>query len=222
MYVKSPPDSPNEGNLCVKGRYGWPYVYSEERLSKPLIRKDGALQEVEWNEALSFVAENSKRIKDASGASSLAALGSERLTNEEAYVFNRFVRTVMETPHLDHAGGFGYRALVDGIGPALGYPAGTNSIREIRNSQVIVLLGADLTETHPVAKNEVIIATARNRAKSHCYRFRSDQAHRSSGSVSYSAPPGIEHLIANAMLKCILDKELFDKTALDLKADGSG
>ena len=90
----------------------------------------------------------------------------------------------METPHLDHAGGFGYRALVDGIGPALGYPAGTNSIREIRNAQVIVLLGADLTETHPVAKNEVIIATARNRARVIVIDSDSDQAHGSSGSVS--------------------------------------
>ncbi len=219
VYVSSPPDSPNEGNLCVKGRYGWPYVYSEERLAKPLIRKGGSLQEVEWNEALSFVADNMTRIKGASGASSLAALGSERLTNEEAYVFNRFVRTVMETPHLDHAGGFVYRALVDGIGPSLGYPAGTNSIREIRNSQVIVLIGTDLTETHPVAKNEVINATARNRARVVVIDSVRTKLTDRPG-LYLLAPPGSEHLIANAMLKWIIDKELFDKTALDLKAEG--
>ena len=133
VYVKSPADSHNEGNLCVKGRYGWPYIYSEQRLTKPLIRKNGSLQEVEWNEALSFVAEGFNKIKNVSGATALAALGSERLTNEDAYVFNRFVRTVMGTPHLDHAGGFAYRALVEAVEPALGYPAGTNAIREIRN-----------------------------------------------------------------------------------------
>ena len=101
----------------------------------------------------------------AAGPSGLAALGSARLTNEEAYVFNRFVRTVLETPNLDHAGGYAYRALTDGIGRVLGFPAGTNSIRDIRHANVIVLFGADLTESHPVAKNEVILAHGRNRAQ---------------------------------------------------------
>jgi predicted molibdopterin-dependent oxidoreductase YjgC len=184
-----------------------------------LIRKDGSLQEVEWNEALSFVANGLTGIKNASGASSLAALGSERLTNEEAYVFNRFVRTVMETPHLDHAGGVGYRALIDGLRPSLGYPAGTNSIREIRNSQVIVLIGADLTETHPVAKNEVINATARNRARVIVIdSIRTKLTDRPG--LYLLAPPGSEHLLANAMLKWIVDQGLFDRTALNLRVEG--
>jgi predicted molibdopterin-dependent oxidoreductase YjgC len=219
VYVKSPEDSPNQGSLCVKGRYGWPYVYSEQRLSKPLIRKDGALREVEWNEALSFVADGFKRIKDSSGPLSLAALGSARLTNEEAYVFNRFVRTILGTPHLDHAGGLAYRALLSVVQPALGYPAGTNTIREIRNSQVIVLLGADLTETHPVAKNEAIIATASRKAKVIVIDSVRTKVSQRQG-IFLPCPPGGEHLIANAMLKYILDQELFDKKALELKADG--
>ncbi|HTY23546.1 MAG TPA: molybdopterin-dependent oxidoreductase [Desulfomonilaceae bacterium] len=219
VYVKSPLNSHNDGNLCVKGRYGWPYIYSEHRLTKPLIRKGGSLQEVEWNEALSFVAEGFNKIKDASGAMSLAALGSERLTNEDAYVLNRFVRTVMGTPHLDHAGGFAYRALIEAVEPSLGYPAGTNSITEIRNSQVIVLFGADLTETHPVAKNEVIVATARHKAKTIVVDSIRTKLARRSG-LYLHCPQGSEHLIANAMLKWIIDQCLFDKTALALKADG--
>lgn len=219
VYVTSPAHSPNEGNLCVKGRYGWPYIYSQERLVKPLIRKDGALQEVAWNEALSFVAENLKKIKAASGGASLAALGSERLTNEEAYVFNRFVRTVMETPHIDHAGGYAYRALIDGLGKALGYPASTNSIREIRDAKVILLLGSDLTETHPVAKNEVISATARNRARAIVVDSIRTKITDRPGLFLF-VPPGTEHLIANAMLKHIIDQELFDKSALTSKAEG--
>jgi formate dehydrogenase (NADP+) alpha subunit len=219
VYVNSPPDCPNEGNLCVKGRYGWPYVYSQQRLTKPLIRKNGALQEVDWNEALSFVAEGFKKIKASAGSNSLAALGSGRFTNEEAYVFNRFVRTVLETPHLDHSGGIGYRALLDGLGAALGYPAGTNSIREIRNAQVILLLGADLTETHPVAKNEVIIASQRHRARTIVVDGIRTKLTERPG-LFLQAPPGYEHLIANAMLKWILDEGLFDKDALALRAEG--
>lgn len=219
VYVSSPPHSPNEGNLCVKGRYGWPYVYSQEKLTKPLIRKDGALREVDWNEALSFVADGFKKIQASAGPNTLAALGSGRLTNEEAYVFNRFVRTVLETPHLDHSGGIGYRALLDGVGASLGYPAGTNSIREIRNSQVILLLGADLTETHPVAKNEVIVATHRHRARAIVVDGIKTKLTERPG-LFLQTPPGYEHLIANAMLKYILDEGLYDKDALAQRAEG--
>jgi len=219
VAVSSPADSHNEGNLCVKGRYGWPYAYSEQRLKKPLIRKDGSLQEVEWNEALSFVAEQLMAIKGSSGPGSLAALGSERLTNEEAYVFNRFARTVMETPHLDHAGGYGYRALVDGLGSALGFPASTNSITEIREADVILLLAADLTETHPVAKNEAIMATSRHKGELIVIDAVKTKLTGRRG-THLMCKPGTEHFVAFAMIKEIIDKELFDRKALDLRADG--
>jgi predicted molibdopterin-dependent oxidoreductase YjgC len=195
-------------------------VYSEKRLSKPLVRKDGAQQTVGWDEALGFVADKLKSIKAASGASSLAALGSERLTNEEAYVFNRFVRTVLETPNLDHSGGFAYRALVDGIGQAFGYAAGTNAIREIRNADVVLLLGSDLTETHPVAKNEVVLASGRRKAKVIVVDSIRTKLTDRRPSLFLHILPGTEHLVANAMLKYILDEGLFDKAALDLKAEG--
>lgn len=219
VWVTSPPDSHNDGNLCVKGRYGWPYVFSTERLTTPLIRKGGTLTPVDWNEALTYVAQRFNRIKSASGAESLAALGSERLTNEEAYVFGRFVRTVLGTPHLDHSGGYGYRGLVDGLMPALGYPASPNSIKELKAADVIVLLGADLYETHPVAKNDVIIASNKREAKIIVIdSIRTKLADRAR--ISLLVPPGCEHLVAYAMLKVVIDEGLFDRAALDLRADG--
>lgn len=219
VWVSSPPGSHNEGNLCVKGRYGWPYVYSENRVTKPQLRKDGALAEVDWNEALTFVGERFNEIKKAHGAGSIAALGSERLTNEEAYVFNRFVRTVLETPHLDHSGGYGYRGLVDGLKPVLGYPASTNSLTEIKKAEVIVLLGADLTESHPVAKNEVISAWKRSESTVVVIDSMKTRLTKAPGAYLLTRP-GTEHLIAYAMLQEIIDKELFDRKALDLRADG--
>jgi predicted molibdopterin-dependent oxidoreductase YjgC len=220
VYVDSPHGSPNEGNLCVKGRYGWPYVYSEERLDKPLIRKNGTLEEVDWNEALSFVAEGLMKAKASSGPAGLGALGSARLTNEEAYVFNRFVRTVMETPNLDHSGGCAYLPVTEALWPSLGYPAGTNSVREIRNADVVLLFGADLTESHPVAKNEVIMANGRNRAKPIVVDAIQTKLTDCMGSMFLHVAPGTEYLIANGMLKWIIDQDLVDKKALDLRADG--
>ncbi|MCA1961575.1 MAG: molybdopterin-dependent oxidoreductase [Desulfomonile sp.] len=219
VWVTSPPDSHNDGNLCVKGRYGWPYVFSPERLTSPLIRKNGVLTQVDWNEALTYVAEQFNRIKNASGSESLAALGSERLTNEEAYVFGRFVRTVLGTPHLDHEGGYGYRGLVDGLMPSLGYPASPNSIKELKGADVIVLLGADLYETHPVAKNDVIVAASRREAKLIVIdSMRTKLAEKARINIFVS--PGCEHLVAYAMLKEIINSGLVDRAALDLRAEG--
>lgn len=219
VWVSSPADSHNEGNLCVKGRYGWPYVYSDERLKKPKLRRGGTLEDVDWNEALSFVGERFNEIKAAHGPGSLAALGSERLTNEEAYVFNRFVRTVLETPHLDHAAGYGYGGVVDGLKPILGYPASTNSLIEIKKAKVVVLLGADLTESHPVAKNEVISAWKRTESTVIVIDSVKTRLTKAPGTYLLSRP-GTEHLLAFAMLKEIIDQELFDRKALDLQADG--
>jgi len=220
VWVSSPPQSHNDGNLCVKGRYGWPYLYSEERLSAPLVKKTGNLEHAEWNDALSFVAERLSSIKNSSGPTSLAALGSERLTNEEAYVFNRFVRTVLETPHLDHAGGYGYRGLVDGLMPILGYPASTNPITEIRNAELIVLVGADLTESHPIAKNEVIMATGPMKRGEVIVidSMETKLTHRPG--MHLAVVPGTEHLVVYAMLKEVIDQGLFDRAALDLRAEG--
>lgn len=219
VWVSSSPESPNQGNLCVKGRYGWPYVYSEQRLTKPLIKKEGKLQEVGWDEALKYVAEGFSRIKKQFGPSRLAALGSERLTNEEGYVFNRFVRTVLETPNLDHAGGYAYRSLLDGLGSVLGFPATTNSLRELRNTDVIILLGADLHETHPVAKNEVIIATGRHKALAIIVGPIQTRLTERSG-MFLPVPPGAEYILANSMLNVIINEGLYDKAALNLRAEG--
>lgn len=216
VYVTSPPDSPYEGTLCVKGRYGWPYVYSQHRPAKPLIRRQGRLQPVEWDEALEFVAEGFLRIKNRFGPESLGAFGSARLSNEAAYVLNRFVRTVLDTPHLDHAGGYAYRPLVDGLLPAYGYAAGTNSIREIRNASVIMLLGADLTETHPVAKNEVIMATgpARGGRVIVVDAIRAKLCFRPG--IHLETRPGTEHLVAYAMLKVIIESSSVPGEDLDI------
>ena len=219
VYVYGPEDGPNEGSLCVKGRYGWPFAFSEQRLTQPLIRKNGILVESTWDEALQTVADKFGSIKKSPGSESLAALGSQRLTNEEAYVFNRFVRTVMGVNNLDHAAGFGYRSLTEGLAPMLGYAASTNPIREIRGAKTILLLGADLTETHPIAKNEVVLASGRNRAKV----IVVDQIRTKLtdlGGLFLNVPSGAEEQIVNSMIKFIIDEGMFDRAALDIKAEG--
>ena len=93
---------PNNGSLCVKGRFGYHFVGSPERLTVPLVRKDGKLQEATWDEALDLVASRFKEIRDTTGPDSLGVLTSARVTNEENYAAHKFARAVLKTNNIDH------------------------------------------------------------------------------------------------------------------------
>jgi predicted molibdopterin-dependent oxidoreductase YjgC len=92
----------NHGWLCVKGRYGWDFVNHRERLTKPLIRKDGAFVEASWDEALDLVAGRLGEIKRTAGSDALAVLASAKCTNEENYALQKFARAALGTRHIDH------------------------------------------------------------------------------------------------------------------------
>jgi len=103
VRVRGDADHPvNTGSLCVKGRFGLDFVSAEDRLTKPLIRRDGKLQESSWDEALGLVAEKLQGIKQEHGADAIAGLSSAKCTNEENYVFQRFMRATIGTNNVDH------------------------------------------------------------------------------------------------------------------------
>jgi predicted molibdopterin-dependent oxidoreductase YjgC len=93
---------PNEGHLCVKGRFGFDFVQSEKRLATPLIKKNGKLEEASWDEALDLVAKKFSAIKSSSGPDSIMAFSSAKCTNEENYLLQKFMRAVIGTNNVDH------------------------------------------------------------------------------------------------------------------------
>jgi len=93
---------PNNGGLCVKGRFGTDFISSPDRLTAPLIKKDGALQEASWDETLDVVANRLKDIKSEHGSDSIGVLTSARITNEENYAVQKFARAVLKTNNVDH------------------------------------------------------------------------------------------------------------------------
>ena len=93
---------PNYGTLCVKGRFGFDFIHSPQRLTTPLIRENGQLREAEWDEALDLVAQKLGEIKKSHGADSIGMLTSARITNEENYIANKFTRAVLKTNNIDH------------------------------------------------------------------------------------------------------------------------
>ncbi len=95
-------DGPNEGHLCVKGRFGFDFVQSDKRLKKPLIKKNGKFEEAGWDEALGLVAKKLGEIKASSGPDSIMAFSSAKCTNEENYIMQKFMRAVIGTNNVDH------------------------------------------------------------------------------------------------------------------------
>lgn len=206
----------NEGNLCVKGRFGWEYIHSEERLATPLIRKGDALVPATWEEAIGLVARRFREIGEKGGL--LAGLGSARMTNEEAYLFQKFMRGVLKTNHMDHAGGYAYAAPL-ALRNSLGYAASTNSLKEIRQAKVIIALRSDLSETHPVVKYEVVLAVKRHMAKLLVINSRNIRLNRFS-SQNLRVQPGTEVALVNGMIRTILDEGLANMNFIQSRTQG--
>ncbi len=210
----------NEGNLCVKGRFGWPVVHSSQRLTKPLVREGERFVEVSWEKALEHVASRWSDIKRQKGGEALAVLGSPRLTNEEAYLLQRLARGSLGTPNLDHGAGLSYRGLLEGVRPLLGYAAATNPIRDIREADVILAVGGNFKETHPVAKNQVILAAGRRKSRV----FVVDHVHTSlcdiMGAQAVYVRPGTEGLFLRGMIKWILDEGIWDRGFVETRTEG--
>jgi predicted molibdopterin-dependent oxidoreductase YjgC len=145
---------PNHGKLCPKGWLGWDVEDHPDRLEAPLLRRDGRLVEVGWNEALDAVAAVMREAQEAKRP--VVGLGSSRLTCEDAYLLQRFVRSVMGSPHVDLGPVGGVGALVDGMGGVSGAPHSSATFDDLAAADVVLVLRGDPTRTHPLVKTELI------------------------------------------------------------------
>lgn len=141
---------PNQGSLCVKGRFGLDFVNSADRLTTPLIRKDGKLVVATWDEALSVAAAGLKKVIDKAGANAVGCLSSAKVSNEENYAMMRFARGVLKTNNVDHCARLCHASTVAGLATTLGSGAMTNSMQEASKSDVILVTGSNTTWCHPV------------------------------------------------------------------------
>ncbi len=211
----TPEHGPNDGNLCVKGRFGWDFVDSPERLKSPLLRANGSLGEVPWEEALGFVAQRLEEIKDKYGPQSIGAVISSRLANEEYFLFKKLFKEAIGTEQISLNGGRGDQGLAEGLSMTLGFASSTNSIKEIRDADCILIIGVDPAQTHPIIKNEVHLAIRKNKAQlivlgSHDIGL-SRATHispLSPSSILLPVKPGRELSLLNAMAGVILKEGL--------------
>lgn len=157
--------SPNYGRLCVKGRFGYDYVQHPDRLTTPLIKKNGRFVEASWDEALSLVARKFTEIKEKHGRKALAGYASAKTTNEDNYLFMKFIRLVFGNNNVDYCTRLCHASTVTAMLRSLGDGAGSNSIEDYENSDCMLVTGNNMIETHPVTATFVKYAVQRKNAK---------------------------------------------------------
>ena len=218
----------NEGRLCVKGRFGFDYIHHDHRLTKPLIRRDDApakglnvdpsnwqafFREASWEEALDFAAGGLKALKEAKGGASVAGFGSAKCTNEEAYLFQKFIRQGFGHNNVDHCTRLCHASSVAALLENVGSGAVTATFNEIENADVAIVIGANPIENHPVAATyfkqftkrggKLIVMDPRGQAlkryASHMLQFR----------------PGADVSMLNAIMHVIVEEGLYDQQYID-------
>lgn len=146
---------PNDGRLCVKGRFGYDYVQSPERLKTPLIKKNGKFVEASWDEALELIARKFTEIKEKYGNDALAGYASAKCTNEDNYLFQKFIRVVFGTNNIDYCTRLCHASTVTAMLKSIGDGAGTNSIEDFATTDCLFVTGNNIIETHPVTATYV-------------------------------------------------------------------
>lgn len=157
--------SPNYGRLCVKGRFGYDYINHPDRLTTPLIKKDGKFVEATWDEALDLVARKFTEVKEKYGRTALAGYASAKTTNEDNYLFMKLVRTVFGNNNVDYCTRLCHASTVTAMLRSVGDGAGSNSIEDYENSDCMLVTGNNMIETHPVTATFVKHAVQRKGAK---------------------------------------------------------
>jgi len=224
----------NQNRLCVKGRFGFDYVHNKQRLLKPMIRKEGVpkvphefidpsnpwthFREASWDEALDRAASGLKTIRDRDGAKALAGFGSAKASNEEAYLFQKLVRAGFGTNNVDHCTRLCHASSVAALLEGVGSGAVSATFNEVKNSDVIIVIGANPTENHPVAATffkqaakrnaKLIVMDPRGQAlKRHAWRMMQFKN-------------GTDVAMLNAMLNTVVSEKLYDQQYIQTYVEG--
>jgi len=208
----------NQGSLCVKGRFGYDFIYHQDRLTTPLIREGDHFRRAGWDEALNLVAAKFSEIKEEEGADALAGLSSARVTNEENYLFMKFMRAVVGTQNVDHCARLCQTVTVAGLAAAFGSGAMTNSIAELENTDVILLTGSNPTENHPVISNVMKRAVKFNGAKLIVVDPRGIDMTRFA-THWLRQKPGSDVAWLNGLMHVIIEEDLYDKKYVEERTE---
>jgi len=234
LYVTGKNGPANENRLCVKGRFGFDYVHHAHRLMQPLIRKEGVEKRADdvvdpanpwthfrtatWEEALDRAASGLKRIRDAHGPKALAGFGSAKGSNEEAYLFQKLVRTGFGTNNVDHCTRLCHASSVAALMEGVGSGAVSATFNECKNSEVIVVIGANPTENHPVAAT--FFKQAAKRGVQLIVMDPRGQALKRHATHMLQFKNGTDVAMLNGILNTIVTEKLYDEQYIQSYVEG--
>ena len=223
----------NHGRLCVKGRFGFDYVASPQRLTVPLVRRAGvpkdagfarvpagwrdAFREASWDEAMTIAASGFARIRAAHGPSALAGFGSAKGSNEEAYLFQKLVRTGFGTNNVDHCTRLCHASSVAALLEGIGSGAVSNPVADVAQAEVILVIGANPTVNHPVAATWIKNAARRGATLIVADPRRTELARHATHVLQFRADTDVAML--NAMLHTIVDEGLVDRSFVETRTE---
>jgi len=210
--------APNDGRLCVKGRYGYDYVQSEDRLTQPLVKKNGEFVESSWDEALDLIATRFNEIKQKYGSQALGGYGSAKCTNEDNYIFQKFIRVVFGNNNLDYCTRLCHASTVTAMLKSLGSGAGSNSIEDFARADCLLITGNNMIETHPVTATFVKNGQYKGNRIIVCDP-------RWTKMVKYAdiwlqPRVGTDVALLNGMIRQIIKEDMIDQTFIEEKVEG--
>ena len=151
LSIQAPYDAEvNQGHTCIKGRYAFKFYNHEERLNSPMIKQNGVFEKVSWDQAYDYIASKLNSFKNEFGPDSIAGISSARCTNEENYLMQKFIRAVIGTNNIDGCARVCHSPTALGMQRTFGTGAATNSIDDIKDTNCIMVIGANPTDAHPV------------------------------------------------------------------------
>lgn len=156
LKVQPKTEAPVNGiSTCIKGKWGWDFVNSKERLTKPLIRKGEKFVEATWDEALSFIANKLTATKEKYGPDSIGFIASSKCTNEDNFIYQKFARAIMQTNNVDNCSRYCQSPASVALLRTVGYSGDSGTIKDISNAGLVLVIGANPTESHPVLSTRV-------------------------------------------------------------------
>ena len=213
--------APNYGRLCVKGRFGLDFTTHPRRLRTPLIRdrKGGPLREASWDEALSLVAERLSAIVREHGGDSVGAFASAKATNEDNYVFQKWIRAVIKTNNVDHCARLCHAGSVAGLQLSIGSSAMSNSIAEMEHLDTFIITGSNTAETHPVISLFMKKAVRQHGAKLIVVDPRQVEMTQFA-TLWLQQKPGTDVAVFQAMANVIIAEKLYDADFIAERTEG--
>jgi formate dehydrogenase major subunit len=215
-----PLDGPTNGvSTCIKGKFGWDFVNSPDRLTKPLIREDGKFREASWDEALDLVARKFAEIKAKNGPDSLAFVSSSKCTNEESYLMQKLSRAVIGTNNMDNCSRYCQAPATQGLFRTVGIGGDSGSIRDIENAGLVLIIGSNTAESHPVLATRVKRAHKLRNQKLIVADLREHEMAKRAD-LFFRPKPGTDMVWLSAVSRYLLDNGMADTKFLNKWVNG--